>query len=247
MSLQIADAAAKSGFDTRNHVALLDLIWSVRRIAFSHGVGKPIGQRPPKHPIYPDRYRPSGSGDNTERPRKRLRETDAILCGTPSNPIDLEAEDVLNVSKPEKRQKLEAADRRLRKVTSAPQTVNPTNFAMFEKQNYLPHRLAALGSSKVLVQGELHRIPAFSQERDTFTQLRRVSRTLQENINATIECQRVMKNMYEADEQVRNASIFPTLLRLRDDMQESEKGAEKGLGDVAEIIDYLTGGIGMIE
>lgn len=68
LDLEIANAAFSSGFDTFNHAALFDLIWSVKRISKRNP--QPGRKRPPAHPIYPDRYRPSGIGDNSKRKRK---------------------------------------------------------------------------------------------------------------------------------------------------------------------------------
>ena len=97
LNLQIAEAAVKSGFDTLNHTALLDLIWAVRRVAFGHGVAKPSNQRPPKHPDYPDRFRPCESQKDSyqkrEKPsqkRRRAPETQNINKGTASDPVDLD-------------------------------------------------------------------------------------------------------------------------------------------------------------
>lgn len=96
LDLEIADAANKSGFNTRNQVALMDLIWSVRRIAFRHAVERPRIERPPKHPVYPDRYRPGDPSDNTQRPRKRAREWEerrsCAGAGTVNSPIDLDGD-----------------------------------------------------------------------------------------------------------------------------------------------------------
>ncbi|OQU99439.1 hypothetical protein CLAIMM_05071 isoform 2 [Cladophialophora immunda] len=64
--LQVADAATKAGFNTFNHEALFNLIWVVKRLALQAGTLHPRG-RLPKDPIYPDRYRPNGIGDNTKK------------------------------------------------------------------------------------------------------------------------------------------------------------------------------------
>jgi len=77
--LEVADAARRSGFDTREHTALFDLIWAVKRAARRYGAGTVHTRtytRPPLHPIYPDRYRPSGVGDNTNKKRKRAQVDD---------------------------------------------------------------------------------------------------------------------------------------------------------------------------
>lgn len=65
----MANAAYQSGFNTHNHLALFELIWSVKQVALR--VARPQSRRlAPPHPIYPDRYRPSGIGDNTEKKRR---------------------------------------------------------------------------------------------------------------------------------------------------------------------------------
>jgi hypothetical protein len=72
--------ASRSGFDTTHHVALMDLIWAVRRIAFRHGVQSPIIWRPPKHAIYPDRYRPTKLRQRTRRPSHRRDNANYTAC-----------------------------------------------------------------------------------------------------------------------------------------------------------------------
>ncbi|OAL26770.1 hypothetical protein AYO22_04123 [Fonsecaea multimorphosa] len=67
--LQVADAATKAGFNTFNHEALFELIWAVKRLALRKRPFHFLGHLP-KDPIYPDRYRPSGVGDNTNRKRR---------------------------------------------------------------------------------------------------------------------------------------------------------------------------------
>ncbi|KAI1629206.1 hypothetical protein EDD37DRAFT_671023 [Exophiala viscosa] len=79
--LQVADAANKAGFNTFNHEALYRLIWAVKRVALHSGVNRFGHRPPPRHPIYPDRYRPSGIGDNTNKKRKKK----AIAIKPPPN------------------------------------------------------------------------------------------------------------------------------------------------------------------
>ena len=82
LNLQVADAASRAGFDTRNHVALMDLIWAVRRIAYCGGTQYGSKQRPPPppHPIYPDKYRPGDPWlDNTKNPKKRTRDVSVAI------------------------------------------------------------------------------------------------------------------------------------------------------------------------
>lgn len=64
----MAAAAAGAGFNTWNHDAVYNLIWEVKRVALRHCHG-PVNPPPPRNPYYPDRYRPSGLGDNTSKKR----------------------------------------------------------------------------------------------------------------------------------------------------------------------------------
>lgn len=86
LNLDIATAAGKSGFNTHNHSALFDLIWSVKRVALRVSKGAPLNRPPPRDPVYPDRFRPSGVGDNTKRKRP------APQCIPPeATPVKLES------------------------------------------------------------------------------------------------------------------------------------------------------------
>ncbi len=71
--LEIADVATKAGFDTFRHESLFNLIWAVKRLALRGG-GSQVRNLPPppRDPIYPDRYRPSGIGDNTRKKRRNV-------------------------------------------------------------------------------------------------------------------------------------------------------------------------------
>ena len=73
LNLDVADAASKAGFNTRDRIALTELIWSVRRVACRYSGGGIRLVRPPLHPIYPDRYRPYDPSDNTNKKRKRWK------------------------------------------------------------------------------------------------------------------------------------------------------------------------------
>lgn len=83
MDLEIAQVCAQAGFNTWHHNALLDLIWSVKRVA-RRTIAEQISgsQRRPQDSIYPDRYRPSGLGDNTSRKRKTLHTSGVVTDGT---------------------------------------------------------------------------------------------------------------------------------------------------------------------
>jgi hypothetical protein len=288
LNLQVADAARNSGFDTRNHVALLDLIWSVRRVAFNHGVTKPSLPPPPKHPIYPDRYRPGAQGNSSKKSLKRAREAEAQAHGTSSNPIDLDVDNSENenqflIPTATKRQKT-AIGLKARSVTTtaasgAPNPVHPSRFPNSRlntiktegKENIPPPRTTYMPSPRSLnpppprdspSARKLHPlalVPAhsgrqrrlfcpryplqtFNQQQETFYELRRVSHTLSDNLDAVNNCQRVMKNLYDADSEIRHHDVFDLLLKLRDDMQDSENGILKALRDVDDVIAFLKSG-----
>jgi hypothetical protein len=89
LDFHIADAARKTGFDTRNHVALLDLIWSVRQVAFNCGATKPrlhLHQNGQLIQIDIDQALRERS---VRKARKRAREVEAQAQGTISDPIHL--------------------------------------------------------------------------------------------------------------------------------------------------------------
>jgi hypothetical protein len=290
LNLQIADAARKSGFDTRHHVALLDLIWSVRRVAFSYGVTKPSLLRPPKHPIYPDRHRPGTQGSKSKRSRKRTREAaaEAQTHGTSSNPVDLDADGSDTDNKP-----LILAGSKRRKsafglivnptdpsTTSSPlNPIHPSRFPNSRlstikaegKENIPPTRstykpsphslnvplprhspyaprfhslaLAPANSGRQLRPFQpRYPLQAFSQPEETLYELRCVSQTLSDNLDAMKQCQRAMKTLYDADDQIRHADIFDQLVKLRNDMEDSENGNLKALGGVDQVIGFLKSG-----
>jgi hypothetical protein len=282
LNFHIADAARKSGFDTRNHIALLDLIWSVRRIAFNHGVTKPRLHPPPKHPIYPDRYRPGAEGKQCKNTCKRARETEAQAQGTASNPIDLDA----NSSDHQESSLSRAGPKRQRTAFGLTKhAIGPLNpiypsrfttsrlrpFKAEGKENVpttstrdmpstrplnhpqargnplaLPPRPLALVPSTSIRPPEPFRprshVQVFNQEQQTFYELRRVSQTLADALDSTRKCQRVMKTLYDTDDQIRHPDVFDLLVELRNEMEDSEKGNVNALRDVDHIIAFLKSG-----
>lgn len=75
-NLEIVNAV-KSAHNFNDDRTLFDFIWAIKRVAMKyaeHGFKSP----PPKDPVYPDRYRPSGAGDNTKRKRRRPQQTPAV-------------------------------------------------------------------------------------------------------------------------------------------------------------------------
>lgn len=283
LNLQIADAARKSGFNIRNHIALLDLIWSVRRVALTHGVTKKSLPPPPKPPIYPDRHRLGAQGRKADKSRKRAREAEAQAHGTLPNPIDLDVDPIDNEYKSvgpagAKRQKVTSNLARNSTATRAPSgPANPihqsrfpnsriNNFKPEGKENnpltrtiYMPSPnslnlppprespTAQHFQRLVLAPASSSHQPLTiqaSNQQDTLHSLGRVSRTLSDNLNAINDCKRTMKSLYDTDESIRHHAIFDLLVKLNDDMQDSENGVLKALGDVDGVTAFLKGGGG---
>ena len=98
LNLDVANAAARSGFDTINQAALHDLIWAVRCVALKQpAVSENRRPRPPSQPIYPGRYRPSGAGDNTKR-KKRGEDQTYIEVGTIASMLEQQRRQEGNVA-----------------------------------------------------------------------------------------------------------------------------------------------------
>lgn len=291
LNSQIADAARKSGFDTRNHVALLDLIWSVRRVAFTHGVTKPSLQPPPKHPTFPDRYRPGVQGINSGNSRKRTREAEAETQtqteahGTPSTPFNLEAEseDKSFIPAAPKRQRttfgLIVNPTATKSASGPPNPVHPSRFPNSHLKNvkargkenippartmYMPSprslnlpppqeslyapRLASLALVSTNTQPQLqlskphYPTEAFSQQQESLYKLCRVSQRLSDNLGTISDCQRVMKALYDADDIMRHRDVFNLLLKLRDDLQDSENGTLKAQRGINGLVAFFSRG-----
>ena len=85
-------------------------------------------------------------------------------------------------------------------------------------------------------------IPASNQQQDTLYSLGRISRVLSHNLNAINDYQRTMKSLYDTNESIRHHTIFDLLVKLKDDMQDSEKGILKPLDDVDGVTALLKGG-----
>ncbi|KAF7510110.1 hypothetical protein GJ744_007009 [Endocarpon pusillum] len=271
LNLEIADAANRSGFNTRNQVALMDLIWAVRRIAFRHAVERPRIQRPPKHPIYPDRYRPGDPSDNTMRPRKRGREPEAQVPGkgTRDNPIEIANDNLeageggTTANSSAKRLKVAVGQigrigRHQVELPSRAKVLNPVHPTKFQGSSNARHergRAYARKTSYMPCPGPLDLPPPrpssvgpiFNTARPlvpgsrdrTVVGLRKVGNTLQDNIDAVIECSRVMKAMYERDDRLGNDIIYKELGSLKETFDSCLGDAEVGIVTINKVIGLL--------
>jgi hypothetical protein len=266
LNLEIADAANRSGFNTRNQVALMDLIWAVRRIAFRHAVESPKIKRPPKHPVYPDRYRPGDPSDNTNKPRKRAREVERQHTGTGEShdPIDLDGDasgEGAAANSSAKRQKVAVGQIGRHKVelpdrskhlnpvhpTKFPNsfanrqdrrfgaTAATTNFSAFSRIIDLPTPLPVSTMPVFHPPRSLIQTPA----EKTASDLRKVKNTLSDNVDAVLECARVMREMYNRDDRLANDAIYEDLKHLRERFDGCRKEAEEGIGHVQKILGWL--------
>lgn len=242
----------------------MDLIWAVRRIAFRHAVERPKIQRPPKHPIYPDRYRPGDPSDNMKKRRKRRREasTSHPNTGTSDNPIylDDDVEAVQNGSTA-KRQKVEVGQigSHIVELPSKPRPLNPAHPSKFQSSsdtrqdrgrpkgkdtiympspkslNLPPPRPPSIGpifnNNRPLINTE---------PRDTtIHQLRKVSNTFKDNIDAIIECGNVMKTLYNSDDRLADNLVFKELEVLKARFDGCGLESENGMATVQRIIALL--------
>jgi hypothetical protein len=269
LNLEIADAANKSGFNTRNQVALMDLIWSVRRVAFRHAVKWPTIERPPKHPVYPDRYRPGDRSDNTKRRRKRGREPEwqKNANGTVDSPIELDRDEIdanetsTAANSSAKRLKVAISSyfgRHKVERPDAPKALNPLHPSKFEKSSnkrqergrpatrnttYMPSprslNLPAPRPSSVAPIFHLPR-PLVTTPRDiTMVELRKVENTLRENAEAVLESSRVMKEMYGRDDRLGDDIIYKELEKLKGAFDNCISHTDMGMQTVKKIISFL--------
>lgn len=269
LNLEIADAANTSGFNTSNQVALMDLIWAVRRIAFRHAVERLKIQRPPKHPLYPDRYRPRDPSDNTMRLRKRAREQEAqgTGIGSSDNPIDLDRDEfgpneggnAANSSA----KRLKVAEGQIGRhqveMPDRPQRLNPvhpTKFPNPANSRQERGRAAARTTTTFMPPARLLNLPPprpspvgpifntprplVAESRDrTVVELRKVGNTLKDNMDAILECSRVMKAMYETDERLSVDIIYKELGTLKGTFDNCLGDAEVGIKTIRKIISFM--------
>jgi hypothetical protein len=268
LNLEIADAANKSGFNTRNQVALMDLIWAVRRIAFRHAVERPIIQRPPKNPIYPDRYRPGNASDNTNKTRKRGRgpKRQVTSNGTSDDPIDIEGDELgrdgsgTAANSSAKRLKVPAGVLGNYKVElpTRPKSLNPVHPAKFQTSfnKRQPHGRPATTTTTYMPSARTLNLPPprppstgpvsnspqplAARPRDrTMVQLQKVGNTLQDNIDAVAECGNVMKAMYYKDDRLGDDIVYKELERLKAKFDGCLSDADVGIKTVEKIITLL--------
>ena len=253
LNLQIADAAVKSGFNTLDQVALLDLIWSVRRVAFTHAVKWPRVKRPPPHPIYPDRFRPSGEGDNTRKPHKRCRDEynhrpRHHTQGTFVNPIDLDADGVKQETGFDvKRRKLHEGQvvRHTIKTPPSGRNVNPIHSSHLDGvvRSNVDKRSSTISvpsppSLDVPAARESSHVPRLypqpplcdqSIEAQTSHGLRNVKVALRENGFAVEKCRDTMRRLFEMNADLWAGEVFDVLVQLKETMDVCTQGALNGV------------------
>jgi hypothetical protein len=267
LNLEIADAAKRSGFNTANQVALMDLIWSVRRVAFRHAVKYPETPRPPKHPVYPDRYRPGDRNANAIRPKKRGRECENEDggIGTSNNPVNIDDDDIdpsggrtgANSSKRIKcmagqigRHKIELPHR-----SKLLNPVHPSKFQRLSSNQQQRGRPAARPTIYVPSPRSLNSpaprpssvSPVFNTPRPlvtrhcdrTVVELQRVGNTLRDNIDAVVECANVMKRVYDHDDRLCESIVYRELETVKGKFDSCLGDAEEGIKVVEKIISLL--------
>ncbi len=224
----------------------------------SHGVStRPALEPPSKGAIYPDKYRPRAPHESRNAAKKRWkrkREAEALALGTSSNPINLDADDAAEAASgptETKRQKI-AADQSGRPTIKLELRgpCNPVHASRFpntrlsdrNKENIPPPPSTTIENIALAPKAI---VTASSRPSDTLTQLDLVRRTLQPTLTSIHTCQHIMKDLYDADEELRAEEIFRDLVKLRDDMHACEMGAENGVRDLGRITQNLM--VGEIE
>jgi len=268
LNLEIADAANRSGFNTRHQVALMDLIWSVRRIAFRHAVARPKIQRPPYHPVYPDRYRPGDASDNTSKARKRGREPeeDATGAGTVEHPInvdddDLEVSGVGTAANSSAKRLKVAAGRIGRHKVELPvrlKLLNPVHPTKFHNSSnnrqerghntqrtniYTPSprfmNLPPPRPSSVAPFINSPRPLLAKPPGRSVIEMRKVGNILKDNIDAVMECCNMMKAMYSRDNRLGVDDVYKELEHLKESFDGCLSETRAGVKTVEKIIGFL--------
>jgi hypothetical protein len=268
LNLEIADAANRSGFNTRNQVALMDLIWAVRRIAVRHAVERPTVKRPPKHPVYPDRYRPGDPSDNTNRPKKRGREFEgkSTNTGTSDDPINIDIDDLERneggtaANSKAKRLKVAAGQigRHKFELPGGPKSLNPVHPSKLPTTTSKRPRRGRTAASNTTYMPSPRSLdfpaprpssvgPIFNSPRPlvvnprsgTVLELEKVGNTLKDNVEAVVECGRVMKAMYNRDERLCDDLIYKELEYLKGKFDTCLSDTEFGVKTVEKIISLI--------
>jgi hypothetical protein len=236
---EIANAAYQGGFQTNNHEALFNLIWAVKRIALRrYSRSGELRPRPPKHPVYPDRYRPSGLGDNTEKKRKRVRATSdtnrlipvkpntvtAIVnkSGTREEPILLDSDD----EKP--REAVQNQSKRPRLAVPKQEPVQPPPATS-------SHAISLAENDKV--QGGT--IKNANQTDEVVSALRQVQNQLAAVRIMTTRCRIDMHRVYDKHGTRFSKETANSVEELADDLHKVLASAESGIGQVDKAIEGM--------
>lgn len=258
LNLEIADAARRSGFNTRNHAALMDLIWSVRRITFRHGVERPTINRPPRHPIYPDRFRPGNGSDKTQTVGKRGRvlEKPRMGSGTHDDPIDVDDEEWETngggtaAKRPVKRLKVVAEhfNPHRAELPLRPKILNPVYLwktsTTSSKTTYPPsprsRNLPSRAPSVRPIVDEPRALLAAPLDM-TIVELQKVGNTLKDNVDAVVKCGKTMKALYDRDDRLGDEVIYKELEGLKNIFDNCFRDAKVGMTTVQKVIGFLEG------
>lgn len=246
----------------------MDLIWAVRRIAFRHAVEHPAIKRPPRHPVYPDRYRPGDPSDNTQRPKKRGREMEKsdIRTGTAADPIELDEESMERnesgtaANSSAKRLKIIAGQIGRHKVElpRRPKVLNPVHPARFPNVASKGQGRGRQAARRIVYMPPAHSLnlppprpssvgpvfdnprPLVANPRDrTVQQLQRVNNILKENVEGVVECGMVMMSVYDNDDRLGGDIIYTELEMLKAKLDSCLTDGECGIQTVERIVSLI--------
>lgn len=247
----------------------MDLIWAVRRIAFRHAVEVPRIQRPPKHPIYPDHYRPGHPSDNTKRARnharKPIKQGKSIAKSGAATHSDGDEDErsgarstvKLSATKTNScpgqigRHQVELPNRP-KSLTQTHRRAVPTSLAREgdraagttthqgpAKSPNLPPRGPSQAQA-VSILNSFSRISVTSPQDATISQLHTVSNTFRDNIDAVVECISLMRTMYSKDKRLAEDTIYRELEQLKKSFDSCITDAESGTKSIDNVILVLS-------
>jgi len=211
-----------------------------------------MAQRPPPHPIYPDRFRPSGVGDNTKRKRK-THDAEAVAflkyeptTGTQENPITLGSEDEEKKSgiqqPPKKRCRRGQGNKQA--IGFIPPSVN--------LKPGLSHNIEARDATVSCDQPMSplsSPVRAFTEAQALTRDLASVKGIMADAASKLRDCQEQMHVAFETYRKLRHDEIAELLWTMSDNLKKGRAGVQDGLKNVGVVAEWAgsDGGVEMIE
>jgi hypothetical protein len=236
--LQVANAAYNAGFNTLDHVRLFNLIWAVKQEALKARIPE-RPPPPPPHPIYPDRYRPSGIGDNARSKRKRPEDVELKFDSVPSlmqkggtkdNPISLDEDDDRSKALP----RAPKAICRTLATKDNPIDLETGEIAANHGSKQLQSLTEPFGPANKKVKSNQGKALAVPRANPVMREIMKVKNKLEQVRLDVNGCQASMKTLFDKNRGTFNDDeIMAVLQKLADAMNKAYDGAADG-GKIAE-------------